>query len=52
MRNIYAQHVEPEMAALSAAELLQRSEALVDGKKINEAIDVLNGLGMYVANSI
>ena len=47
MRNIYAQHVG--MAALSAAELLQRSEALVDGKKINEAIDILNGLGMYVA---
>ena len=40
-----------EMAAVSAAELLQRSEALVDGKKINEAIDILNGLGIYLAIS-
>lgn len=32
------------MAAVSAVDLLQRSEALIDGKKINEAIDILNGL--------
>ena len=33
-------------AATSAvADLLQRSEALLDGKKINEAIDILNTLG-------
>ena len=36
------------MAAVSAVDLLQRSEALIDGKKINEAIDILNGLGMCV----
>ena len=36
-----------KMAAVqvTAADLLQRSEALIDGKKINEAIDILNGLG-------
>ena len=36
----------------AAAELLQRSEALVDGKKIKEAIDILNGLGIYLAISV
>ena len=33
------------VAASSAAALLQRSEALLDEKKINEAVDILNRLG-------
>ena len=33
------------MASESEARLLVRCEALIDGKKINEAIDLLNRLG-------
>ena len=34
----------------SSAEQYQRAEALVDGKKINEAVDLLNVLGETLAH--
>ena len=39
-------------AVLWSADLLQQSEALIDGKKINEAIDLLNGIGAFMYPSL